>query len=64
MLIVMKPQATEDDVRNVCAKIESMGFRPHAMPGAQRTAIGILTSSTSAARRSLAWKPTTPISTS
>jgi 3-deoxy-7-phosphoheptulonate synthase len=41
MLIVMKPQATEDDVRGVCAKIESMGFRPHPMPGAQRTAIGI-----------------------
>ena len=41
MLIVMKPQATEEDVRGVCAKIESMGFRPHPMPGAQRTAIGI-----------------------
>jgi 3-deoxy-7-phosphoheptulonate synthase len=41
MLIVMKPQATEDDVRAVCAKIESMGYRPHPMPGAQRTAIGI-----------------------
>ncbi len=41
MLIVMKPQATEDDIRAVCAKIESMGFRPHPMPGAQRTAIGI-----------------------
>ena len=41
MLIVMKPQATEDDVRGVCKKIESMGFRPHPMPGAQRTAIGI-----------------------
>lgn len=41
MLIVMKPQATEEDVRGVCAKIESMGFRAHPMPGAQRTAIGI-----------------------
>jgi 3-deoxy-7-phosphoheptulonate synthase len=41
MLIVMKPQATEGDVRAVCARIESMGFRPHPMPGAQRTAIGI-----------------------
>jgi 3-deoxy-7-phosphoheptulonate synthase len=41
MLIVMKPQASEDDVRAVCAKIESMGYRPHPMPGAQRTAIGI-----------------------
>lgn len=41
MLIVMKPQATEEDIRRVCAKIESMGFRAHPMPGAQRTAVGI-----------------------
>jgi len=41
MLIVMKPQATEDDVRRVCQKIEALGYRPHSMPGAQRTAIGI-----------------------
>jgi 3-deoxy-7-phosphoheptulonate synthase len=41
MLIVMKPQATERDVRRVCEKIESMGYRAHPMPGAQRTAIGI-----------------------
>ena len=41
MLIVMKPQATEEQVRGVCAKIEAMGYRAHAMPGAQRTAIGI-----------------------
>ncbi len=41
MLIVMKPQASEQDVRRVCEKITAMGFRPHPMPGAQRTAIGI-----------------------
>jgi 3-deoxy-7-phosphoheptulonate synthase len=41
MLIVMKPHATEDDIRRVCAKIEAMGYRPHPMPGAQRTAVGI-----------------------
>ncbi len=41
MLIVMKPQATEEDVKRVCRKIEAMGFRPHPMPGAQRTAVGI-----------------------
>ena len=41
MLIVMKPQANQDDVRRVCQKIESMGYRAHPMPGAQRTAIGI-----------------------
>jgi 3-deoxy-7-phosphoheptulonate synthase len=41
MLVVMKPVATEEDVAQVCRKIESMGFRPHPMPGAHRTAIGI-----------------------
>ncbi|MGH9430473.1 MAG: 3-deoxy-7-phosphoheptulonate synthase [Terriglobia bacterium] len=41
MLIVMKPQAGEEDIRGVCRKIEALGFRAHPMPGAQRTAIGI-----------------------
>jgi 3-deoxy-7-phosphoheptulonate synthase len=41
MLIVMKPQATEENIRRVCEKIEAMGFRTHPIPGAQRTAIGI-----------------------
>ncbi len=41
MLIVMKAQATEEQVRAVCKKIESFGLRAHSIPGAQRTAIGI-----------------------
>ncbi|MFY9911987.1 MAG: 3-deoxy-7-phosphoheptulonate synthase [Candidatus Sulfotelmatobacter sp.] len=41
MLVVMKAHATEEQVRNVCEKIETLGYRAHAMPGAQRTAIGI-----------------------
>jgi 3-deoxy-7-phosphoheptulonate synthase len=41
MLIVMKAQATEADVDRVRERIESLGFRPHVMPGAGRTAIGI-----------------------
>src|SRR6266849_496505 len=41
MLIVMRAQASEEDVREVCARIESIGFRAHIMPGATRTAIGI-----------------------
>jgi 3-deoxy-7-phosphoheptulonate synthase len=41
MLVVMRAQATEDDVRAVCQKIESLGYRAHSIPGAQRTAIGI-----------------------
>jgi len=41
MLVVMQAQATEEQVRAVCQKIESFGYRAHSMPGAQRTAIGI-----------------------
>jgi len=41
MLIVMKAQATEEQVRAVCEKIESAGLKAHSIPGAQRTAIGI-----------------------
>jgi 3-deoxy-7-phosphoheptulonate synthase len=41
MLVVMKAHATEEQVRSVCEKIEKLGYRAHAMPGAQRTAIGI-----------------------
>jgi 3-deoxy-7-phosphoheptulonate synthase len=41
MLIVMQAQATEDQIRTVCDKVESLGYRAHSMPGAQRTAIGI-----------------------
>jgi 3-deoxy-7-phosphoheptulonate synthase len=41
MLIVMKPGATEAQVKEVLDVIRSLGFRPHPMPGATRTAIGI-----------------------
>ena len=41
MLVVMKAQATEEEIRVVCEHIERLGFRPHPLPGAQRTAIGI-----------------------
>jgi len=41
VLVVMKAQASESDIARVCKKIETLGFRPHVMPGAQRTAVGI-----------------------
>jgi len=41
MLVVMQAQATEEQIRAVCQKIEELGYRPHAMPGSQRTAVGI-----------------------
>ncbi len=41
MLIVMEAHATEEQVRAVCERITALGYRPHAIPGAQRVAIGI-----------------------
>ena len=41
MLVVMKAQATPEEIQAVCEHIEHLGFRAHPMPGAQRTAIGI-----------------------
>ncbi len=42
MLVVMKAQATPEEIQAVCDYIEKhLGFRAHSMPGAQRTAIGI-----------------------
>jgi 3-deoxy-7-phosphoheptulonate synthase len=41
MLVVMRQDATPEQVREVLALIEARGFRAHAIPGAQRTAIGI-----------------------
>ncbi len=41
MLIVMKANASQNDVERVLEIIEKLGFRPHSMPGAARTAIGI-----------------------
>jgi 3-deoxy-7-phosphoheptulonate synthase len=41
MLVVMKAQATKEEIQAVCDHIEQLGYRAHPMPGAQRTAIGI-----------------------
>src|SRR3981081_3234597 len=41
MLIVMNASAGKGEIDNVIRVVESLGFRAHAMPGANRTAIGI-----------------------
>jgi 3-deoxy-7-phosphoheptulonate synthase len=41
MLIVMNANAAKAEVDGVVRVIESLGFRPHVMPGATRTAIGV-----------------------
>jgi 3-deoxy-7-phosphoheptulonate synthase len=41
MLVVMHSHATEEQVRAVCQRIETLGLKAHPIPGAARTAIGI-----------------------
>jgi 3-deoxy-7-phosphoheptulonate synthase len=41
MLVVMQSHATEEQVRAVCDRIESLGLKAHPIPGSGRTAIGI-----------------------
>ena len=41
MLVVMQSHATEEQVRAVCERVESLGLRAHPIPGSNRTAIGI-----------------------
>jgi 3-deoxy-7-phosphoheptulonate synthase len=41
MLIVMNASAGKGEIDNVVRVVDSLGFRAHVMPGANRTAIGI-----------------------
>jgi 3-deoxy-7-phosphoheptulonate synthase len=41
MLVVMEAAARPEQIEAVIRQIERMGFRPHPIPGAYRTAIGI-----------------------
>jgi 3-deoxy-7-phosphoheptulonate synthase len=42
MLVVMKHNATDDEIRNVVGVIEDMGYKARPMPGQQRTAVGLI----------------------
>ena len=41
MLVVMQSHATEEQIRDVCKRIETLGLKAHPIPGSIRTAIGI-----------------------
>ncbi len=42
MLIVMRHGASAEEIRGVVAAIEEMGYQARAMPGKQRTAVGLV----------------------
>src|SRR5262249_30006560 len=41
MLVVMRQDATPQQIQGVVAAVEARGFRAHPIPGGQRTAIGV-----------------------
>ena len=42
LLVVMSHLATKADIDRVCSTIRAMGYTPAPMPGAQRTAVGLV----------------------
>ena len=42
MLVVMKHGASETEVNNVVEVIENLGYEAKAMPGKQRTTVGLM----------------------
>lgn len=42
MLVVMKQTATPEDIERVCEWIREKGYQAQPMPGAQRTAVGLI----------------------
>ncbi len=41
MLIVMTPEAQEDDIQKVAERVRSLGYEAKVLPGAQRTAVAV-----------------------
>ena len=41
MLVLMNVNATDEQTKAVCKRVEELGYRPHPLPGATRCAIGI-----------------------
>ena len=42
MLVIMRHDATEEEIRGVVAAIEQMGYQARPMPGRQRTTVGVV----------------------
>ena len=42
MLVIMRHDATEEEIRGVVTAIEEMGYQARPMPGRQRTTVGVV----------------------
>ncbi|HVK11205.1 MAG TPA: 3-deoxy-7-phosphoheptulonate synthase, partial [Gemmataceae bacterium] len=42
MILVVKPDATPDQIDHILQRVEELGFKPHVSRGEQRTIIGVI----------------------
>ena len=42
MIIVLRPDATQDQVEHIIAKVKKLGLTPHVSKGTERTIIGVI----------------------
>jgi 3-deoxy-7-phosphoheptulonate synthase len=42
MILVIKPDATQDQIDHILQRIDELGFRPHVSRGTERTIIGVI----------------------
>ena len=42
MIVVMRPEATEEDAQKILGEIEELGLKPLYMPGSERTVLGAI----------------------
>ncbi|HJZ89223.1 MAG TPA: 3-deoxy-7-phosphoheptulonate synthase [Gemmataceae bacterium] len=42
MILVVKPDATQEQIDHIIQRVEELGFRPHVSRGEQRTIIGVI----------------------
>ena len=57
MILVIRPDATQEQIDHVIERIEELGFRPHVSQGAERTIIGVIGDETQAAGRDVRGHP-------
>jgi 3-deoxy-7-phosphoheptulonate synthase len=42
MIIVLRPDATEEQINHIVAKVQKLGLKPHVSKGTERTIIGVI----------------------
>lgn len=42
MIIILRPEATEEQINHILDKVKKLGLTPHVSKGTQRTIIGVI----------------------